>query len=217
MTATAGELSPVQRRLLDVTAPAPVLPRERREHLTQRQREILAELSTASAGGFTDVTMSDLAKRLGCSLRTLYGIAPSRDELVLAAIDRNLRQLRRQARQVITSEMTALEAVRSYLDATATAMSRIIHEFAPDLYATRRGVTLQAEHARYLVEVCAALLDLAVEQGEIAPTDTCAVAWAIAGLGRLFAQEDARSTISSTPDQAAGIVVGAVLQGLPRP
>ena len=42
--------------------------------------------------------MADLAARLNCSLRTLYGLARSREELVLMAIDRNLWAIGRSAR-----------------------------------------------------------------------------------------------------------------------
>ena len=210
-------LSVVQRRLRAVSAPDPVLSRDRRTHLTERQREILVELATAFDEGFADYTMSGLARRLGCSLRTLYGIAPSRDELVLAVIDNNLRRLGRHAFSVITPEMSALEAIRAYLDATTIAVADTTHEFARDLATTRHGSPLQDEHCGYMVNVCAALLDLAVEQGEIAPTDTQAVARAIAGLGKEFSQPDVLSTLSSSPKEAAGLVVDAVLRGLPRP
>jgi len=36
-------------------------------------------------GGFAHLTMAEIAARANCSLRTLYSLAPSRDELVLVS------------------------------------------------------------------------------------------------------------------------------------
>ena len=53
------------------------------------------------AGGFATLTMAELAARLNCSLRTLYALAPSRDELVLVVVDRNLWRVGRAARDAV--------------------------------------------------------------------------------------------------------------------
>ena len=72
-----------QRRLRAVRRPRPVLGRGRERALTDRQRELLDHMEHLFASGFADLTMAGLAARLNCSLRTLYALAPSRDELVL--------------------------------------------------------------------------------------------------------------------------------------
>ena len=67
-----------------VRAPKRRLSREAEEALTPRQFEVLEDLEAwVLRGGIADVTMAEIAKEMGCSLRTLYGIAPSKDELVL--------------------------------------------------------------------------------------------------------------------------------------
>jgi AcrR family transcriptional regulator len=56
---------------------------------TRRQTEILDELSTIiEAEGFAELTVADLADRLRCSRRTLYTLAASRDELIVAVVER---------------------------------------------------------------------------------------------------------------------------------
>ena len=47
--------------------------------------------------------MAEIARRMGCSLRTLYGIAPSKDELVLIVLDRQLHQSENDAMQALDS------------------------------------------------------------------------------------------------------------------
>ena len=210
-TAQATEL---ERRLRSVRAPRPVMSRERERRLTDRQREILDELGTMFAKGFVDLTMAELAALLNCSLRTLYGLAPSRDELVLTVVDRNLWRIGRAAMAAISPDMAPLDAVRAYLDAATMAVSDTTEEFSRDLEAMPAGQRLSGQHSDYLVAVTQCLLDLAVEQGDMVGVDTAAVARVIAGLGRDFARPEVISTIGSSPKAAADTVVDLVLVGL---
>ena len=58
------------------------------------------------------------------------------------------------------------------------------------------------------------LLDLAVERGDIATTDTAAVARVVAGLGALFVLPENLEAIESTPKEAADAMVDVILRGL---
>ena len=116
-------MSEILRRLRSVPAPVPVLSHEREAELTGRQREILDELTRIFDKGFLNITMAELAAQLNCSLRTLYGLAESRNELVLMVMDRNLRKVGRSARRALDVDMTALDAVRAYLGAATVAVS----------------------------------------------------------------------------------------------
>ena len=201
-------------RLATVPAPQPVLNRERAGGLTPRQWEILDELGRLFDKGFADVTMAELASRMNCSLRTLYGIATSRDELVLTVADQNLRTIGRAAHQAIRSDMTALDAVKEYLAAANTAVGDITEEFAHDMALIPAGVDLYEAHSAYLVDVTRCLLDLAVERGEIGDVDTGAVARMIAGLGRDFSRPEVINSLRTSPmvaaDSMVDIVVGAL-------
>lgn len=201
-------------RIRAVPAPAPLLERERAASLTQRQREILDELGLIFDKGFADLTMAELATQLNCSLRTLYRLAPSRNELVMIVVDRNLRTIGRAARAAIADDMTALDAVRAYLAAATVAVSDITEEFATDMERFPDGVALNEAHSDYLVDVTRCLLDAAVEAGEVAPVDTFAVARSIAGLGRDFARPDVMAQLGTSPKVAADAMVELVLTGL---
>lgn len=216
MTAVAAgaAVSDIEARLKAVPAPRPVLSRARERALTDRQRELLDELDTVFEDGFADLTMAELAARLNCSLRTLYGLAPSRDELVLIVVDRNLWRVGRAARQAIVPGMTALDALRSYLRAATVAVSEITEGFARDLVVMPAAQRLNDGHDRYIYEVTKALLDLAVEQGEVGDVDTAAVARVLAGLGRAFADPKVLPTLRSSPKEAADTVVDLLLRGL---
>ncbi|MGN6693775.1 MAG: TetR/AcrR family transcriptional regulator, partial [Aquihabitans sp.] len=108
-TATASEL---EQRLRAIPAPRPMLSRDDVHRLTDRQRELLGQLGQLFRDGFADLTMSEIAGRLNCSLRTLYGLAPSRDELVLTVVDTHLWRVGREAMAAITPDMAPLDAIR---------------------------------------------------------------------------------------------------------
>ena len=215
-TLQATELT---RRLRAVPAPRPVLDREREAQLTERQREVLDQLGTVFDDGFVEHTMADLAARGGCSLRTLYDLAPSRDELVLTVIDRNLRRIGRAAVESMEPDMAPMEAIRAYLRAANQAVASTTPAFARDQAATPATHRLATAHSDYLVAVTRALLDLAVERGDIlnrdgSPIDTAAVAHVVAGMGAMFALPGHIEAIDSTPREAANAMVDVILRGL---
>ena len=209
-TATPGLLD----RLRDVPAPLPVLDRVREQQLTDRQRDLLDRLVELFDEGFAHLTMADLAARLNCSLRTLYELAPSRDELVLTVIDRNLRRIGRQAIGAIDPDTEPLAAIRAYLVAANLAVAATTPAFARDQAATPATHRLATAHSDYLVAITRTLLDLAVERGDIATTDTAAVARVVAGLGALFVLPENLEAIESTPKEAADAMVDVILRGL---
>jgi AcrR family transcriptional regulator len=213
----SSDRGPLVERIRSVVAPPAVLSRDRERELTPRQREILGELGRIFDKGFADLTMAELASQLNCSLRTLYGLAPSRNELVLMVVDRNLRNVGRAAHAAIEPEMTALEAVRAYLGAATVAVSDLTEEFAHDMSEVGAGLDLNEAHSNYLVDVTRTLLDIAVDEGEIDPVDTAAVARVIAGLGRDFARPEVMTQLSSTPKVAADAMLDVVLAGLQKP
>jgi AcrR family transcriptional regulator len=208
------ESTELDRRLRAVPAPRPVLDHDREALLTGRQREILDQLGTLFDDGFIDLTMADIAASVGCSLRTLYDLAPSRDELVLTVIDRNLRRIGRRAISAVQPDLDPLAVIRSYLMAANLAVAATTPAFARDQAATPATHRLVTAHSDYLVAITRTLLDLAVERGSIAPTDTAAVARVVAGLGAMFALPENLETIDSTPKEAADAMVDVILRGL---
>jgi len=213
-TAEHGAPTDLTRRLRAIPAPRPMLDRDREHRLTDRQREILTQLGAMFSHGFSDLTMAEIASKLNCSLRTLYGLAPSRDELVLTVIDRNLWEVGRNAMGAIQPHMAPLDALRAYLAAATVAVSGTTRELARDLAAMPSAERRNGAHSEYLVAVSRGLLDLAVERGDIPDIDTAAVARVVAGLGREFAQPDAISELRNSPKDAADMMMDIIFRGL---
>ncbi len=198
----------------DVKGPQPVLSRTDEEALTERQRELLDQLDAIFADGFAHLTMAEIAATLSCSLRTLYGLAPSRDDLVLVVVDRGLWSVGRAAMGAIEPDMAPLDAIRAYLRAANIAVADTTEAFAADAAADPRTSELNTAHSQYLIDITRALLDAAVVAGDIGPIDTAAVARVMAGLGADFAGPDVLPTLATSPKDAADAVVDIVLAGL---
>ena len=213
-TKTARRTADLAHRLRSVPRPTPVLERGRERDLTPRQREILDELGGLFDGGFAHLTMAGIASALSCSLRTLYELAPSRDELVLVVVDRNLWRIGRTATGALDPDMAPLDALRAYLDAANMAVAGTTAAFARDLATVPAAQRLNDAHSDYIIAVARCLLDMALEQGDIDVVDTAAIARVVAGVGRDFARAEVLATLQSPPKDAADTVVDVILRGL---
>lgn len=129
-----------------------------------RQQRLLDALETIFLGeGFSDVTVAELARRLRCSRRSLYELAPSKEALFLRVLDRHLSRLREQGRHAtlgVAPErafepylMPAVEAARKL---SAAAM-RDITAYAPADAMWRAHTRERMEGLRALVERCVQL------------------------------------------------------------
>lgn len=207
-------MNEIEQRVRLAKGPRRILSREREAELTRRQREILDDLGAVFDDGFVHLTMADLAKRMNCSLRTLYGLAPSRDELVLVVVDRNLWRVGRAAMAAIDSSQPPLEVIRAYLAAANVAVATMTEAFAHDCDSVTATRELNQSHLDYLIAITHGMLDLAVERGEIDVVDTAAVARVLAAVGTEFARADVLPTLKTSPKKAADEVVGLILAGL---
>ena len=161
-----------------------------------------------------DVTMAEIASRMNCSLRTLYGIAPSRDELVLAIVDRRLHRIGREAIAALDRSGSALERLRAYLQAANQAVHPTNAAFSRDFENDPAATRVVGAHASYVVSITQALLDEAVSEGTIAPIDTTALARILGGLGSEFSRADVEGTIQGSPKEAADAIAEIIFAGL---
>ena len=202
-------------RLPGVRAPKPLLPREVERQLSARQLELLDALEDALAReGLAELTMAEIAALLGCSLRTLYSIAPSKDELILSVVDRRLRRIGRAAIEVLDEEMPPLDALRAYLRAANEAVKPEAATLSADLAKVAGSRRLLDVHEAYLTAVAKSLLDRAVAEGQIDPVDTASVAHVLGGLGGAFARPQGGALTEASPKEAADAISELILQGL---
>ena len=204
-------------RFPGVRAPKPLLAPETERRLTARQLELLDELEEhVAAGGLAELTMAEIAAKVNCSLRTLYGISPSKDELVLTVVDRRLHRIGRAAIESLDASMSPLETLRAYLRAANEAVQPSTAAFSRELTAIRGAKRLLDAHEGYVIAVARSLLDRAVAEGQISPVDTASVAHVLGGLGREFARPDVAEMAGASPKATADAIAEIILCGLER-
>ena len=204
-------------RFPGVRPPKPLLSPETERRLTARQRELLDPLEElVTRKGVAERTMAGIAAGVNCSLRTLYGIAPSKEELVLAIVDRRLRRIGRSAIGSIDASLSPLEALQAYLEEANQAVQPEAIAFAEELAALPGAKRLLDAHEGYVIAVAQSLLDRAVSEGEIGPVDTASVAHVLGGLGREFARSEVAEVAAASPKATADAVAEIILRGLAR-
>jgi len=209
--------STLRVRFPGVRAPKPLLPAEAERRLTARQRELLDALEGHLAGkGLADLTMAEIAAMVNCSLRTLYGISPRSDELVLTVVDRSLHRIGRAAIASLDASLPPLELLRAYLRAANEAVQPTTVAFARELADIPGAKRILDAHEDYVMAVTQSLLERAVVEGEVEPVDSAAVAHVLGGLGREFARPEIEAVVAVSPKTTADAVTDIVLRGLRR-
>lgn len=202
-------------RFAGVRAPKPLLDTETERRLSARQLELLDELEASMLrDGLAGLTMAEIAARMNCSLRTLYGIAPSKDELILTIVDRRLHRIGRKAVSRLDASMSPLDALRAYLRAANVAVQPESVAFSEALAHVPGAQRLLDGHEHYVVAVTQSLLDRAMAGGEIRAVDTAAVAHVLGGLGREFSRPDVAEIAAAPPKETADAVADVILRGL---
>ncbi len=204
-------------RFSGVPAPKPILSAEAERQLSPRQREILDELEgLLGARRLGDLTMSEIAAEVNCSLRTLYGIAPSKDELVLVIVDRRLRHIGRAAIESLDPSLSPIETLRAYLRAANEAVQPSSVAFSADLVGITGANRLLDSHGDYVMAVTRSLLDRAVAEGEIAPLDTASLAHVLGRLGQMFSRPELAELAEAPPKETADAMADIILRGLAK-
>lgn len=110
--------------------------REPGRRLTERQlalRDQLVDLVLAE--GFLHLTVDDMAGRLGCSKRTLYALADSKEQLAVAAVRQFFRRSTVAVEAAIVRTRTPARRLTRYLEAVAEALRPTSRAFHADVAA----------------------------------------------------------------------------------
>jgi AcrR family transcriptional regulator len=202
-------------RFPGVRAPKPLLSREAERQLSARQLELLAALEAKLADtGLGERTMAEIASSVGCSLRTLYVIAPSKDELLLALTDRRLHRIGRAAIEALDPDMPALDALRTYLRIANEAVRPQATTLSTDVAKVAGVGRVIDSHENYLSAIAQSLVDRGVFVGAFEGIDTAAVAHVLGGLGREFARPEVAELVRNTPNETADALTDLIIRGL---
>jgi AcrR family transcriptional regulator len=179
-----------------------------------RHREVLDQLEVLFLQeGFSGFSVRELAAHVGCSRRTLYELAPSKDELVLLVFDRFLHRVGRSALDSIDSSQPYAVQIRDYF-LGGVELQRISLVFGEDLADEPAARRLFDRHYGYVMAVVEQLVRSGIDTGEFRPVTPAVVAGLLAGGAQFFNQPEVQADhdldLERAVDELLDLVVRAI-------
>lgn len=157
-------------------APVEPRPNRRRQELLDRLTELFLR------DGFMEFGVGDLAAALRCSRSTIYLVADSKEQVVLATLRHFFRGAaeRTEDKILATSDVGLRLAV--YLRAVAEELAPASDAFYSDLASYMPGRELYAENTRHAARRVQRLVDEGVAAGAMRKVDAAFVGTAVASV-----------------------------------
>jgi AcrR family transcriptional regulator len=127
--------------------------------LGKRHLEVMDELESMLDKGKSFSTMSDLAKQLKISLRTLYEIAPSKEELIVTTVDRVLKKHGKIAMDAMNAHSSPIKKLESFLTVANQAVGPRFERFTLSLSSLNSSKPMVDYHEQYITDLIKNLLD----------------------------------------------------------
>ena len=181
---------------------------------TKRHNEIIDALEVLLESGVPNLTMSEIAKKLKISLRTLYEIAPSRDELILMTMDNILKKLGKFAMDSVSEIHSPVEKLEEYLMIVNQAVGPKFDRFLKDMEKINGSKMTADYHENFIKNFIKELLGQAIKKKEIKAIDVKAFAILLGGIGREFFKEENKRSINFSPEESANSITSIILNGI---
>ncbi|MFL2715287.1 MAG: TetR/AcrR family transcriptional regulator [Gammaproteobacteria bacterium] len=187
---------------------------KRTKFFTKKHHETVENLEKLFEKGVPEITMSEIASRLKISLRTLYEIAPSKDELILMTMDNILMRLGKHALDSVSNIESPIEKLEKYLYIVNEAVGPKFNTFLKDIEKINYSQKMADYHVNFISNYTQKLLNDAMEIKEIKKIDTKAFSILFSGIGREFLKEKNRRLINTSPEESANSITGIILNGI---
>ena len=181
---------------------------------TKRQIEIMDALEAMLQKGVPDLTMSEFAKKLKISLRTLYEIAPSKDELILMTMNNILVKLGKLAIDSVANINSPIKKLEKYLFIVNQAVGPKFDTFVKDIENIKGSQKMADYHENFIKNYTKNLLKESILKKEIKSIDVSAFAILLGGVGREFLKEKNKKTINMSPEESANSITKIILNGI---
>ena len=181
---------------------------------TKRQIEIMDALEAMLQKGVPDLTMSEFAKKLKISLRTLYEIAPSKDELILMIMNNILVKLGKLAIDSVANINSPIKKLEKYLCIVNQAVGPKFDTFIKDIENISGSQKMADYHENFIKNFTKNLLEESILKKEIKSIDVSAFAILLGGIGREFLKEKNKKTITMSPEESANSITKIILNGI---
>ncbi|MFI5953132.1 TetR/AcrR family transcriptional regulator [Cryptosporangium sp. NPDC051539] len=154
------------------STPEPTRSVRRRRVDQERRAQLLVALEELLlAEGFSALTVDDMARRLQCSKATLYSVAGSKEQLVIALTKRFFRQATEQIEQAVAAVEDPRRRISTYLAGVGTAMSRCSPTFYADMVGFAPTATIYADNSNAAARRVGELVDSGIRAGTLRSVD----------------------------------------------
>jgi AcrR family transcriptional regulator len=147
------------------------------------------------ADGFARLSVSEMAQRLGCSKRTIYELAPTKNDLVLNALSAFFENLRNDADLASAACTDPALRIFEYLQVGVRAAQRLGPVIITDIDKWEPARRVWQEHMRLRVDGLRLLIEQGIESGVFRDISPVLVAEMVfAGISRLREPDFYRSS-----------------------
>ena len=184
------------------------------KNLKEKHINVIEDFEDLLEKGIANLTMSDIASKLKVSLRTLYEIAPSKEDLITTTMDRILTNIGREALSNMKDVKSPLERLRIYMRIGNEAAGPKLQKFDGDLDKIKGAKEMIDFHQNYFISFIKSLLDEAQAANEIREIDTQAVAITLGGIARELSIPDNKKSLEDLPEKSSNMVTDLILESL---
>ena len=163
-------------------SPRPDVSEERKDQIMNAAEEVF------SKKGFSDARMDDIAEETGLSKGTLYLYYKSKDDLILAILDRLFQREFKAFENVDLTRVSATDAIWVFVETTAKDI-KIVMRLLPITYefmglAFRNKLVQKSFRAylNYYMDLLVPVIQHGIDAGEFRPADAKEVAIAMGAI-----------------------------------
>ena len=182
---------------------------------SRRQEQLLDELGgIVLAEGFSHLQVAGLAARLHCSCATLYKIAPTKEAMIVRAVDRVAQGWVAYGLACAEPMTTGAERVVAYMKAMAERQSLSSPATWRDLASTPSTRKVLTDRSAESGRIYARFLEEGVADGSVRPLNAELIADTILAAARMTRDPSSLEKSGLRADQAMEEMVRFVLTGL---
>jgi AcrR family transcriptional regulator len=163
-------------------SPRPDVSEERKDQIMNAAEDVFAQK------GFSDARMDDIAEETGLSKGTLYLYYKSKDDLIIAILDRIFQREFRAFENLDLATISATEAIWAFVDTTAKdikMMMRLLpitYEFMGLAFRNKFVRKTFKTYLNHYLDILIPVIQQGIDSGEFRPADPKEVAIAMGAL-----------------------------------
>ncbi len=166
------------------------------------------------AEGFAQLTLDDLAARLRCSKRTLYGLAGSKEQLVRAAVVHFFRQATERVEAAVVAADGPADQVGAYLRAVAHELAPASAAFFDDVAGFPPAAEVYERNTRAAARRVQQLVDAGVAAGAFREVPAAFVGDVVSTVMVRIQRRELAAATGLTDAEAYGHLTDLLLRGL---